>query len=86
MERKKSEQQIQGTTNMRRPILNPTIQLADVNLYTKYEIYAWRERKVNNKYREQQIREGPFSILQYNLLISTCIPNMKFLSKMVVFR
>ena len=36
MERKQNEQ-IQGRTNRRRLILNPTIQLVIVNLYTKYE-------------------------------------------------
>ena len=37
MERKKKEQ-IQGRTNRRRLIFNPTIQLVNVNLYTKYEV------------------------------------------------
>ena len=37
MERKKKEQ-IQGRTNKARPIFNPTIQLAVVNLYTKFEV------------------------------------------------
>ena len=37
MERKKKEL-IQGRTNRRRLILNPTIQLAIVNLYIKYEV------------------------------------------------
>ena len=36
LERKKKEQ-IQGGTNRRTPICNPTIQLVIVNLYTKFE-------------------------------------------------
>ena len=36
-ERKKKEQ-IQGKTNRRRFILNPTVQLVIVNMYTKYEV------------------------------------------------
>ena len=35
--RKKKEQK-KGTTNRRRPIFNPTIQLVVVNLYTKFEV------------------------------------------------
>ena len=37
LERKKTEQ-IKGRTNRRRPILNPTILLVVVNMYTKYEV------------------------------------------------
>ena len=37
LERKKKEQ-IQGRTNRRRLIFNPTLQLVVVNLYTKSEI------------------------------------------------
>ena len=37
LERKKKEQ-IQGRTNRRRPIFNPTIQHVSVNPYTKYEV------------------------------------------------
>ena len=37
LERKKKEQ-IQGRTNRRRPIFNPTVQYVIVNLYTKFEI------------------------------------------------
>ena len=37
LERKKKEQ-IQGRTNRRRPIFNPTIQLVVVNLYTKLKV------------------------------------------------
>ena len=37
LERKKKEQ-IQGRTNRRRPIFNPTIQLDVVNLCTTFEI------------------------------------------------
>ena len=36
LERKKKGQ-IQGRTNRRRPIFNPTIQYVIVNLYTKFE-------------------------------------------------
>ena len=35
---RKKKGQIQGTTNRRRPIFNPTIQLVVVNLYTKFEV------------------------------------------------
>ena len=35
---KKKKGQIQGITNRRMPICNPTIQLVVVNLYTKYEV------------------------------------------------
>ena len=37
LERKKKEQ-IQGRTNWRMPICNPTIQLVVANLYTKFEV------------------------------------------------
>ena len=37
LERKKKEQ-IQGRTNRRKPICNPTIQLVIANLYTKFEV------------------------------------------------
>ena len=37
LERKKKEQ-IQGRTNRRKPICNPTIQLVIANLYTKSEV------------------------------------------------
>ena len=37
LERKKMEQ-IQGRTNSRMPICNPTIQLVIANLYTKFEV------------------------------------------------
>ena len=90
LERKKKEQ-IKGRTNRRRPIFNPTIQLVVLNMYTKYEVSIlngcgnifdekfWKERK-RNKQKEEQIRESPFAIPGYNLLLWTCIPNMKFLS------
>ena len=35
---RKKKEQIQGRTNMRRPIFNPMIQLVVVNLYTKFEV------------------------------------------------
>ena len=34
----KEKEQIQGRTNRRRPIFNPTIQHVIVNLYTKFEV------------------------------------------------
>ena len=37
LERKKKEQ-IQGRTNWRMTICNPTLQLVVVNLYTKFEV------------------------------------------------
>ena len=37
LERKKKEQ-IQGKTNRKTPIFNPTIQHVIVNLYTKFEV------------------------------------------------
>ena len=37
LERKKKEQ-IQGRTNRRKPICNPTIQHVIANLYTKFEV------------------------------------------------
>ena len=37
LERKKKEQ-IQGRTNTRMPICNPTIPLVIANLYTKFEV------------------------------------------------
>ena len=36
------------------------------------------------KYWEEQIGEGPFSIPCYNLSLQTCIPNLKFLSLTLV--
>ena len=35
---KKEKRKIQGRTNRRRPIFNPTIQLVVVHLYLKYEV------------------------------------------------
>ena len=34
----KKKEQIKGRTNRRRPIINPTIQLVVVNLYTQYKV------------------------------------------------
>ena len=90
LERKKKEQ-IQERTNRRMPICNPTIQLFIANLYTKFEDSILNgcgdifdensgETEKKNKYREEQIGEGPFSIPRYNLSLQTCIPNLKFLS------
>ena len=58
-------------------IFNPTSQLV-VNLYTKFEVFILNgckdifdektgEKEKKNKYREEQIGEGPFSIPRYNL-------------------
>ena len=69
LERKKKE----GRTNRRMPICNRTIQLVVANLYTKYEVSILNgcgdifdeksgETEKKNKYREEQIGEGPFSI------------------------
>ena len=77
LERKKKEQ-IQGRINRRMPICNPTIQLVIANLYTKFEdsilnccgdIFDEKsgEKDKKNKFGEEQIGEGPFSIPQYNL-------------------
>ena len=80
LERKKKEQ-IQGRTNRRMPICNPTIQLVSLviaNLYTKFEDSVLNgcgdifdensgETEKKNKYREEQIEGGPFSIPRYNL-------------------
>ena len=87
LERQKKEQ-IQGRTNRRRPIFNSTIQLAVVNLYTKFEasildgcgdIFDKKSGK-KEKGREEQIGECLFAISQYNLSLRTYIPNFKFLS------
>ena len=90
LERKKKGQ-TQGRTNRRMPICNPTttIQLVVVDLYTKYEVSILNgcedifdensgDRK-KNKYREERIGEGPFSIPRYNLSLLICILNLKFL-------
>ena len=36
------------------------------------------EKEKKNKYKELNIREGWFSIPQYNLSVLTCISNMQF--------
>ena len=72
LERKKKEQ-VQGRTNRRRPICNPTTQLVVAILYTKFEVSILNgcgdifdeksgEKEKKNKYKEEQIGEGPFSI------------------------
>ena len=74
LERKKKEEK----NNRRMPICNLTIQLVVANLYTKFEVSILNgcgnifddksgEKEKKNKYREQQIGEGPFSIPRYNL-------------------
>ena len=32
-----------------------------------------------SEYREEQVGEGSFTVRRYNLSLSICIPNMKFL-------
>ena len=79
-------------TNRRRPIFYSTIQLVVVNLYTNFGVYILNIRGdifdeksgVKEKGREEQIGECPFAIPQYNLLLQTSIPNLKFLSYTVV--
>ena len=77
LERKK-EEQIQERTNRRMPICNPTRQLVIANLNTKSEdsilngcgdscVENSGETEKKNKYREEQIGEGPFSMPRYNL-------------------
>ena len=77
LERKKKEQ-IQGRTNWRIPVCNPTIQLVVANLYTKFEvsilkscadIFDEKSREIEKKmkYREEQIGKGQFSIPRHNL-------------------
>ena len=86
-ERKKKEQ-IQGRTNRRMPICNPTIQLVVANLYTKFEVSILNssggifdeKSGEKEKGREEQIGECLFEISQYNLSLRTSIPNLKFLS------
>ena len=76
MERKKSEH-ILGRTNRRRLVLCPTKRLVIVNLYTKYEIsvlyscgdiFDEKKERKKNKYREEQIGEGSFSIPRYAIV------------------
>ena len=87
LERQKKEQ-IKGRTNRRRPILDSSIQLVIVNLYTKFEvsilngcgdIFDEKSGK-KEKGREEQIGKCLFAISQYNLSLLTSIPNLKFLS------
>ena len=81
---KKSGKKEKGTNTQkykrRKPIFNPTIQHVIVNLYTKFEasivnncgdIFDEKseEKEKKNKYREEQIGEGPFSIPRYKLLL-----------------
>ena len=54
------------------------------NLLQKITVLiAWRERK-DNKYTEEQTRQSHLSIPRYNLSLLFCIPNMNFLSYIVV--
>ena len=55
---------IYGKTNRRRPVLNPSIQLVIVNLYTKFEvsilngcgdIFDEKSGEKGKKHREEQI-------------------------------
>ena len=70
------------------PIFDSTIQLVVVNLYPKFEvsilnscgdIFDEKSGK-KEKGREEQLGEWVFAISQYNLLLRTSIPNLKFLS------
>ena len=74
------ERKIQGRTNRRMSIFKPTLQLVVANLNIKFEVSILKgcgdifdeksgETEKENKYREEQIGEGPFSIPQYNLLL-----------------
>ena len=56
------------------------------SLYSCGDIFdeKYGERVKKKKYRDEQIGKGSFSIPQYNLSLSTCIPNMKFLSLTVL--
>ena len=73
----KKKEQIQGRTNRRRPIFNPTIQLVIVNLYTKFEVSILNGcgeivdeksgKKEKGKNTKEQIGEDSFSIPRYNL-------------------
>ena len=82
------EEQIGKGQYRKRPIFNSTIQLVVVNLYTKFEVsilnccgYIFDEKYgKKEKGKEEQIEECPFAISQYNLLLQTSIPNLKFLS------
>ena len=59
-----------------------------MNLYTKFEVSILNccgdifdeKSGEKEKGREEQIGESPFAISQYNLLLRTSIPNLKFLS------
>ena len=42
------------------------------------------ERKKKEQLYGSTVREGSFSIPRYNLQLSTCIPNMKFLSGIIL--
>ena len=88
LERKKREQ-IQGRTNRRRPIFNPTMQLVVVNLYTKFEVSilngcgdifdkkSGEKEKKNNKASQaiQSPRTVPFFLL-VSLLDGYSFPNV----------
>ena len=75
LERQKTE--IQGRTNRRMSIFNPTLQLVVVNLFTNFEVSILnscedifdekkgRDRK--KKYREEQIGERRNSIPRHNM-------------------
>ena len=84
--------QIQGRINRRSLVLNPTIQVI-TNLHTKYNysslhgygksltknfILQSRQERNFDKYREELVGEGWFSIPRYNKSSSTCLPNMIF--------
>ena len=60
---------VQGRTDRKRPILNPSTCILHVNFLSFVGISLtkkkWRERKMN-KYKEELMTEGPFLIPQYN--------------------
>ena len=68
----KKKEQIQKRTNRRRLILNPTIQLAIVNLYTKYIVSIlnrfadiFDEKVLRNYGRTDRQTKGRTAVNQY---------------------
>ena len=78
LERKKKKNKYREEQIGEVPFSIPRYNLSFVNLYTKFEVSIlngygdifdekiWRERK-KNKFREEQLGEGPFAIPRYNL-------------------
>ena len=78
MKNLEKKEQIQGKTNRRMHICNPTIKHVVPNHYTKFYVSILNscgdifdeksgEKEKKNKYREEHIGEGPFSFPRYNL-------------------